>query len=412
MNTYKAILAAALGLASVSLASATNYIYITGSTACRGAVYNALAAGVGQASAPTAIVYGGSTASSATYMEFVTTVASTPTIIKCAWSGSEAGTLDISSTTQQEYFLLDPGTGSIPANGTVTLPSSGPSTSVPDTSYFQLETVNIALADNSPAVSKNPTTSAQFTPAGVVVPFVLVKNSGAGLAGLGESDYSSFTDVTSDEFKVLASGGDYLALFTGNPNDLSTYVYLAGRDDNSGTRVNTLAITGVGVKTGVQQVILSNGVLTPAAYTDEGQSSGGTLAKSLIDTTSPKVQTDSISSTSGFTVVAYLGLADDATAEGLVGGSSGGPNPPAIRLTYNGRSYSTANVENGVYAIWGYEFIGYKSGSASNITGLVSALANPATGIGDSTYNDGYEIPTADMQVARASFLPLNPPAY
>jgi hypothetical protein len=400
MNTYKAILAAALGLASVSLASATNYIYITGSTACRGAVYNALAGGVGQAAAPTAIVFGGTTASTASYMEFVTTIGTTPTIIKCSWSGSEAGTLDVSGSTE-EYFLLDPGTGSIPANGGVTLPTTGPSASAPDTAYFQQSTVNIALADNNPAVSKNPSTTATFGLAGVVVPFVLVKNAGAGLAALGETDYSSFTDVTSDQFKVLASGGDYLALFTGNPNDTATFVYLAGRDDNSGTRVNTLAITGVGVKTGVNQVELTSGVLS--AYTDEGQSSGGTLAKSLIDTTSP-LQTDTISSTSGFNVVAYLGMADDATAEGASIG--------AIRLTYNGRAYSAANVENGVYGIWGYEYIGYKSGSAANVTGLVGALANTTTGIANSAYNDGYEIPNSAMNVARASNLPLNPPVY
>lgn len=405
MKKASLLTAALIGLGIVSQASATQYIYMTGSTACRGAVYNALAAGVGQDAAPTAIVYGGSTASKASYVEFVTSVGSTPTIIKASWSGSEAGILDCSGSTA-EYFLLDPGTGSIPANGTVTLPTSGPNILNPDVTYFQTHTVDVALADNSPAVSKNPTTTAHFSTAGVIVPFVFVKNQGAGLAGLGETDYASFTGITADTFKVLAQGGDYLALFTANPNDLATYVYLAGRDDNSGTRANVLSVTGVGVKTAVNQVMLNADGSLNGGYTGQGQTSGGTLAK-LVDTTSPTVQSDTISASlgsSGYTVVAYLGLADDATAEA---------SPyNAIRLTYNGVAYSAANVENGPYTIWGYEFIGYKNGSASYITGLVSALAQPTTGIGNAVYNDSYELPASAMQVGRLNSLPTNPPLY
>jgi hypothetical protein len=397
MNTYKAILAAALGLASVSLASATQYVYITGSTAARGAVVNALAAGVGQDATPSAVIYTGSAASTGSYQEFVTSIGGNATIIKTAWSGSEAGILDVSSSTQTELFLLDPSTGSVPASGAI-----NPAPATPNANYYSAQTVNAALADNSPLASKNPTTTATFKLAGVVVPFVFVKNQGAGLTTLGESDYSAFSNLTSDQFKVLAAGGDYLGLFTGNPADQATFVYLAGRDDNSGTRVNVLAETGVGVKTSLSQVILANGVLTPNSYTDEGQSSGGTLAKSLIDTTSPTVQTDSIQGTSGFNVVAYLGLADDATAEGTPYN--------ATRLTYNGVAYSAAAVEDGTYAIWGYEFIGYKSGSASYVQSLVTALENTTTGIANSAYNDGYEIPNGSLHVSRASNLPTNPP--
>jgi len=397
MNTYKAILAAALGLASVSLASATQYVYITGSTAARGAVVNALAAGVGQDATPSAVIYTGSAASTGSYQEFVTSIGGNATIIKTAWSGSEAGILDVSSSTQTELFLLDPSTGSVPASGAI-----NPAPATPNANYYSAQTVNAALADNSPLASKNPTTTATFKLAGVVVPFVFVKNQGAGLTTLGESDYSAFSNLTSDQFKVLAAGGDYLGLFTGNPADQATFVYLAGRDDNSGTRVNVLAETGVGVKTSLSQVILANGVLTPAAYTDEGQASSGTLAKSLIDTTSPTVQTDSIQGTSGFNVVSYLGVPDAVTAEAAP--------INAIQLTYNGVAYSATAVENGTYAFWGYEFVGWKAGSATYIQNLVNTLANTSTGVGSSAYNDGSEIGLSNVHVSRADSLPTNPP--
>jgi hypothetical protein len=397
MKINTTILAAALGLASVSLASATQYIYISGAATSRGAVYNALAAGLGQDAAPTAIVYTGSSAASATYLEYVTSIGGTPTIIKTDWDGSEAGILDVTSSSQTELFLLDPGTGSVPASGAI-----NPAPSTPNANYYAAETVNAGFAENSPLVSKNPTTTAHFIGPVAVIPFVFLKNAGAGLSGLGESDYSAFSNLTSDQFKVLAAGGDYLGLFTGNPADQNTFVYLAGRDDNAGARVNALAETGVGIKTSLSQVILANGVLTPAAYTDEGQASSGTLAKSLIDTTSPTVQTDSIQGTSGFNVVSYLGVPDAVTAEAAP--------INAIQLTYNGVAYSATAVENGTYAFWGYEFVGWKAGSATYIQNLVNTLANTSTGVGSSAYNDGSEIGLSNVHVSRADSLPTNPP--
>jgi len=166
--------------------------------------------------------------------------------------------------------------------------------------------------------------------------------------------------------------------------------------------VNALAETGVGIKTSLSQVILANGVLTPAAYTDEGQASSGTLAKSLIDTTSPTVQTDSIQGTSGFNVVSYLGVPDAVTAEAAP--------INAIQLTYNGVAYSATAVENGTYAFWGYEFVGWKAGSATYIQNLVNTLANTSTGVGSSAYNDGSEIGLSNVHVSRADSLPTNPP--
>ena len=197
-----------------------------------------------------------------------------------------------------------------------------------------------------------------------------------------------------------------IVFFTGNTTNDTKYVYLAGRDDNSGTRVNVLDETGYGAGKSVNQIVLAGATQAMVIqsgsvyYTDEGQASGGTLAKSLYDTTSA---TDQINGGTGFIAVAYLGMADDATAEGSSYGQ-------ATRLTYNGVAYSVAAVENGTYTIWGNEYILNKSGAASYVTALKSALDNSTSGIANSAYNDGYEIPKPAMHVSRSG--PLTSPVF
>ena len=101
MKINSSIVAAALGLAFVSQVSAqTQYVYLTGSTAARDAVYNTLMAGAGFDNANVSFVgYGSSTAGNCSYMEFSNTVSGTPTIVKADWSGSEAGITDVSGST-------------------------------------------------------------------------------------------------------------------------------------------------------------------------------------------------------------------------------------------------------------------------------------------------------------------------
>lgn len=388
MKINSAILAAALGLGSVSMANAVNYIYYTGSTAARDAVYTALTNGVGfDNNSVTFAGFGSSTPSGCSYMEFSNTASSVPTIVKCEWSGSEAGINDVSTGTQ-EPFLADLGTAGVTA---------GANSASPTASQIVSNAVNIAQADNALLYSKLPGSSAVQTSDSLVIPFVFVKNTTT------IADQGNFSNITSANFKNLAQGGDVLALFTGNAADQNNFVYLAGRDDNSGTRVNTFGITGWGIKTAPSQIELLNSnlvnfgtVSSPVYQTVEGQSSGGTLAKSLTDTTS---SADKINGGTGFIAVAYLGLSDDATAEGLSGGSSGGPSPAATRLTYNGVAYSFNNVENGIYDMWGNEYTDVKSGSASYITTFASKITNPSTGIANNT--SGFEIPDSAMNVTR-----------
>jgi hypothetical protein len=392
MKINSTILAAAIGLASVSLASATQYVYYTGSTAARDAIYNTLIAGKGFDAVPTFVGFGSSTPGNCSYMEFSNTVSGTPTIVKCEWSGSEAGIADVSGS-GTEYFLLDPGQGSVPTSGaTATAPAT------PNASYYTTHTVDMCQADNDVAYSKIPNTTATENSDSLVIPFVFVK------AANELTDNASFVNLTSDNFKCLAQGGEEELQFTGLPADTNYWVYLAGRDDNSGTRVNCFGETGWGIKKSPLQIELSgltpNTMLDPLGngsyQTPEGQSSGGTLAKSLTDTTSTIDEVNT--GTAGLIAVAYLGLSDDATAEG---------SPyNAVRLTYNGVAYTPANVESGLYAFWGNEYTDYRSGASSIAISFVDAIIANV-----QSYTSSYEIPFSAMGSTTRSG-PLNYPVH
>src|SRR5580704_2092926 len=100
MKINSTILAAVLALGLVGLAEAatTNYVYITGSTAARGVVFNALATNVFD-SAPTIVAYNNSSSSSlggANFQLLAGTIGGTNVTVKTHWSGSEAGVVDVS----------------------------------------------------------------------------------------------------------------------------------------------------------------------------------------------------------------------------------------------------------------------------------------------------------------------------
>ena len=384
MKINSTILAAALGLGSVSLASATQYVYYTGSTAARDAVYNTIINGSAVFDAtPTFVGYGSATAGNCSQMEFTGAIGGNATIIKCAWSGSEAGILDVSGS-GTESFLADPG-----QNGVAT--SGANSASATSGQLSDVEVVDIAQADNAKSYSNTPGSGATEIPDELAIPFVFVKSQNT------LADNSLFTDITSANSQNLAAGGELLAVYTGNPADVNNFVYLAGRDNNSGTRVNTFDITGWGSKHVCAQIEMgqvgstpANGQMiefgSPLAYQGNGgQSSGGTLAKSFGDTTS---SVDQVNGGTGFIAVAYLGLSDAATAENSTYN--------AVQLTYNGVPETVANVENGLYALWGNEYTEIRAGAPTIATTVANKIVAHI-----QANTTGFEIPFSSMNVSR-----------
>jgi hypothetical protein len=64
----------------------------------------------------------------------------------------------------------------------------------------------------------------------------------------------------------------------------------------------------------------------------DGSGNGGTAAQDVV-------------------IISYLTLSDAAAVTTITGGAGVG----AKALTYNGVSYSEANVKNGAYSLWGYQ---------------------------------------------------------
>src|SRR5690242_19042635 len=99
MKVNAAFTAALVALGIVSHASADNVVYLTGSTAFRSTVYNALhTPGTVFDGAVTEAEFG-SSQSGANYMLFHGNINGTATYIDCAWSGSEAGIASAANVT-------------------------------------------------------------------------------------------------------------------------------------------------------------------------------------------------------------------------------------------------------------------------------------------------------------------------
>jgi hypothetical protein len=389
MKTNKMILSAALGLGAACLSNAAT-IYMTGSTAMRSTVYNAIIApGVIFTGAPMYTVYeGGSAGNNAgnggNYMAFVGTATAGngggSLTIKCHWSGSEAGVHDVASGLS-ETFIADSAINNAD-NGTNEPAST------------ETMVVDLAMADNAQTFSQysvrrgfpNVPTNNEVG----IITFTFVRNPGNWTG----------SNITASMFRQAEGGFCPLAVFTGNAADTNSFVYISGRDNGSGTRVNTFGDTGYGIFNSPNQIEVDssgNMILLPppvSAYAgDAGFSSGGTLAKTMGANTVGKNDPWQGTTNQGFSVIAYLSRGDADTALGL--------SPThATELTYNGVAQSRANVIEGTHTLWGNEYILQRSGASVTAQNVYNSLG-PSGGI-DSQIGGGTKaIRLIDMHCTR-----------
>jgi hypothetical protein len=345
MKAPKFLLAGVLALSVAGVARAQTVVHITGSTAFRSAVHNAIT----QILQP-GFTYGysGSTFSSASQAIFTGTAYTNGinVIIKTSWSGSLAGIETVSQAVPSTVgtFLTN------------TTPQSTGGTSGAPAVYDPPLIPEVCMSDGFQATSQYPFPVLQAHTVGVVT-FKFLRNAAAP---------SSLTNMTPLLAQALWINGSLpLSMFTGNSNDVNTIVYAIGRDPDSGTRKTAFLETGVQTfvanlnPTIVEQYQPTNasGVVNKAnpgailgqapwpaetvdnisfVLGDAGYSSGGDLAWAM-------------RASSPFIYVTYLGLSDSATAE------AGG----AVELSYNGIPYSDAAVQNGQYTYWTYEQLDY-----------------------------------------------------
>jgi hypothetical protein len=353
MKTFKNLLAAMLALTIVGTASAQIKIYVTGSTAFRGAA----TAEIGNTlSGTVSIAYDGNTAgvTSQNNANAVTwtggNVGGTAVTIKASWSGSGAGVQTVGGApTFNVNFLPDGAAGS--ANSDPRGGVNPHEAAVPDIAFSDIYQVSTFFNGTFQSVNY-----AQLVENLVgVVTFKWAASNGF------PANQSMTPQLAQALFTV---GAVPLSGWTGNNAHQTVGVYATGRNPDSGTRGTALAESGIGVFTFLRQyqptvsgttataltlypIQTINGVST-AKKGNSGESSGSSLRGFLNLTLTPAAyQTFDGTQTNGY-LLTYLGVSDANTAIGA------GTNP-AVELSYNGVLFSQSAVEQGQYTFWGYE---------------------------------------------------------
>lgn len=327
MNINYSLAAAAAAVAAMAgSAQAQTVIDITGSTAGRSAVHSQILALL---EGETFAWNTGTSAAGATRAIYKGTYLNNPVIIRTYWSGSAAGVRDIADAPQLNNLYFATSTDTTAGTGT-----AGIQIATPVLAPASPETVSeIGFSDvfqTSTPFTTNPLVQEDSVG---VIPFKFFKNEGAS-AGL--------TNVTPGLFRTLygALGEAPLSLFTGVAADASRTVFATGRDEFSGTRITTLAETGAGVFSSINQYTgtPSGGVTPSLTFVGNGGYSSGSGVSTLLGGTY-----------AGGDIIGYLGASDWGTA--VAGG--------AVELAYNGVLLGTSagfeeKIRNGQYSFWGY----------------------------------------------------------
>jgi hypothetical protein len=167
-----------------------------------------------------------------------------------------------------------------------------------------------------------------------------------------------------------------LAFFTGNSADHGTFVYAISRDNGSGARIAAQIQPGIGLNTKIKGY---RATVTGGALDSFGNNVGGTFSGTPVlypkgqiaslnniyygndgDTGYPSFgKTDltgelqAVTATGAFYTLTYLNLLDATEATT----ASGVLPVPAVKLSYNGVPYTTANLQEGNYPFWAYQFL-------------------------------------------------------
>ena len=357
MKINKTILAAALCLGVVGSSFASD-VYISGSTACRGNAFLALTV-----AGPTNVfstitnitTWGSGTPKKGNYMNIhgILNGNSGYTVVHCSWSGSEAGianAADNFTTFPEAQFSTDADDG--------TTHSANPTTTA-------AHLTDVAFGDNAQSYSRSLTPVMQSTNV-CVIAFKWLRNNG----------WWTGTNVTVSQLQAAFGGSCKTAVFSGNAADTNTYVYISGRDNGSGTRVNAFGTSGFGIFNVPAQIEMdTNGLMVQAGdggYAEDwGYSSGGYLSGTLATVTTNKTDYVNyydnlgtfIPNTAGYTTLGYLGYDDAQT--GLTATTNA-----AVELSLNGIPFSASNIQEGLYTYWGNEYIFKTSNSGETDTDI------------------------------------------
>ena len=378
MKTIKITLASLFALALTNLtAQATVELRITGSTAYRAATLVAISDILKPGYKVAYVASAAEPYSKANMVLFTgTSTSGASVVIQTAFFGSIGGVANVAGgltigpggtayTDGQTIGWLSTSNPTAPASVSGGVVSGGQNI-VSTSAVFDAATVaDVTLSDSfqasAPPAYQTPTLGGKIVG---VVPFVFVCSPGT------TTTTGTVSNITSANAKKLLGGTLLLSDLTGKSGDSGTNVYAVGRDQDSGTRIATLADTGYGITTDVQQYQpLFNGATSP---TNPPPPETGNITGAALWPATPPV--DSINSptgdsgynsgslvggaialTSNYTnwFIAYLGLNDALTGlantKNFVLEFNGGS------LTESGGVWDVSGVEGGIYKFWGYE---------------------------------------------------------
>ena len=401
MKMIKLITGAMLALGLVSSARAvatfgsTNVVYITGSTAFRAGVFetltnNSSAPSVFDVGTPVSNPSGASSGTSAYYV--VGKISGNYVMISVCFTGSEAGLASLTGNTvtytpPANTDLARPSATAVTLFGTPTptgfkdplaLANATPGAAVPD----------LAFSDTSVAVSLYPNANVVNHGMVAVVPFVWAK----GYSSAPDDGWTNFVNVTSQTLPVEFNGAQNLAFFTGIPTHTNK-VYLIGRNEGSGTRVNTLADQFIQNAYGVvKQYVASTAYYTNTGVLTLGDKTQAIVTNRLVNGTAGvhllSVGGDGFDSgsgvigtlwtdtaTAGLYTLGYSGLGDATSLRNNTYATIGGSGQ---LLTLDGVQENDGNVISGAYHMWGHVYLYGNTASASDTT--VTAVANALAG--------------------------------
>ncbi|MEI9898586.1 MAG: hypothetical protein WDN28_33210 [Chthoniobacter sp.] len=421
-----------LALAYAGSVSAATTIHISGATTYRACVHQAIShvldAGFSFA-CDNANPY---KQGAAIYSGTLNSAGHPAVIIKTYWTGSLAGVYDVA----KPNVIV----GHYPADGTTLTTQTGFSADgVPTFAGSFVLASGFATEDHAPEVALSdafaascaasigsatvggPDAQAAIAGADLVPAGAVAGPKGAvGLVafqwvlGVTSATPLAITNITTQNALSLIQGGAIpLSMITGSPSDVTTYLCLVGRNEDSGTRINAHAEAQNGFGNPTVQLALDFGA-TSTSHQADGRQTGGpgsTVAsfdlwpadaalntelgvnwlldghsgyigggdvKAVLQSTNPAhLTTDggTLADVSGIVsaqsiagkfayFIGYLGTSDAA-----VGGN-------AVQLSYNGVPFTEANVDNGKYSFWGYEHMFYLSSLGGDAKTAADAIAD------------------------------------
>jgi hypothetical protein len=418
MNNLRTITLSLIALCcGATLNAQTTKVYITGSTAYRGAVHTAIQ-NIFDSPPTFAFSNNSTTVGGANQAIFTGNISTNPYQISTSWSGSEAGIQTVADATQNVNFIADgtvgslsPGT-SVPAGTEAHHPDVAMSDTFQSTSQFNGTFNGVTYA----SLTESPGTSAGHgSPVGIV-PFKWCASNGA-----------TISNITSQLCRMLYANGKVpLALFTGASADETKPVIPLGRNPDSGTRLTAFAESGIGALSTVKQfqpqdsasalvkttsATITKFVVWPAETINgvavgafnSGYGSGGDLSKAMRAVTSDPVSVTIGATTKTYTAanltrIAYLGTGD-ADSNLLAGAGAG------VELSYNGVTlgnvagdYNTVTaLTEGKYTFWGFEHLLY------NASTIAAAAQTAADKLATQLHDTNAVVLLSNMKVTRAT---------